>query len=90
MPAANSNGTGLPIDPITEQPVQPLDANPATFQKQSVPPTLISPQNGTVIAASQPTFQWTPVDGARNYRLQVSTDPNFGTLLDNVVTASTA
>ena len=27
---------------------------------------------------------------ARNYRLQVSTDPNFGTLLDNVVTASTA
>jgi hypothetical protein len=90
LPAASSDGSGLPIDPHTGQPVDPLHANAAIFQKRSTPPSLVSPQPGTVLAASQPKFQWTPVDGALNYRLQVSSDPSFGTLLDNVVTASTA
>ena len=90
LPAANVNGSGLPINPVTGLPVGPLDANAASFQKQSPPPVLISPQIGAVLAANRPTFQWTPVDGALNYRLQVSTDPNFGSLLDNVVTGSTA
>jgi hypothetical protein len=89
LPAA-SDGSNLPIDPDTGQPVDPLHAHAAIFQKRSNPPNLVSPLPGTVLAASQPKFQWTPVDGARNYRLQVSTDPSFGTLLDNVVTASTA
>ena len=90
LPAANPNGSGLPTDPATGLPVGPLDANPANFQKQSPAPTLVAPQDGTVLAASQPEFQWTPVDGALDYTLEVSTDPNFGTLLDNVVTGSTA
>jgi hypothetical protein len=90
LPAANADGTGLPIDPSTGQPVDPLHAHAAAFLKESTPPTLLLPQPGAVLTASQPTFTWTPVDGARNYRLQVSTDPNFGTLLDNVVTSSTA
>jgi hypothetical protein len=90
LPAANADGTGLPIDPDTGQPVDPLHAHAADFLKRSDPPQLILPAPGAKLQASQPTFQWTPVDGARNYRLQVSTDPNFGTLLDNVVTGSTA
>jgi hypothetical protein len=89
LPAGNADGTGLPIDPQTNQPVDPLHASAANFQKRSTPPTLLSPQNGTVLAALQPTFRWAPVQGALNYRLQVSTDPNFGTLLDNIVTGST-
>jgi hypothetical protein len=89
LPAANSDGSGLPIDPNTGRPVDPLGAAAASFQKRSTPPTLLSPLDGTQLAATQPAFQWTPVQGARNYRLEVSTDPNFGTLLDNVVTGST-
>jgi hypothetical protein len=90
LPAANSDGSGLPTDPETGLPVGPLDANAANFQKQSAAPTRVSPDNGAVLAADKPKFQWTPVGGALNYRLQVSTDPNFGTLLDNVVTGSTS
>jgi hypothetical protein len=82
IPAAGADGTGVPV-------ATPLDANPADFQKQSTPPTLLLPADGTQLQASQPQFHWTPVQGARNYRLEVSTDPNFGTLLDNVVTGST-
>jgi hypothetical protein len=90
LPAANADGTGLPIDPQTGRPVDPLHAAAANFQKQSDPPSLISPVNNSILAASQPKFQWSPVPGARNYRLEVSTDPDFGTLLSNVVTGSTA
>lgn len=82
IPASNANGTGVPV-------ATPLDANPAYFQKRSTPPTLLSPTNGAQLNATQPQFHWTPVTGARNYRVEVSTDPNFGTLLDNVVTGST-
>jgi hypothetical protein len=97
LPAANSDGTGLPTDPNTGRPVDPLGAAAAFFQKRSAPPVLLSPTNGEVLTATQPTFKWTAVPGssdwvlgARNYRLQVSTDPNFSTLLDNIVTSSTA
>src|SRR5206468_8339672 len=34
--------------------------------------------------------RWTPADGAQKYRIQVSADPQFGDLLDDVVTASTS
>lgn len=39
---------------------------------------------------TQPTFRWTPTESAQKYRIQVSTDPQFGDVLDDVVTASTA
>jgi hypothetical protein len=83
LPAANADGTATSGDP--------LGASPASFNKLTTPPTLVSPAQGAVLVGTQPQFQWTAVTGARNYRLQVSTDPNFGAkLLDNVVTASTA
>jgi hypothetical protein len=89
LPAGGSGGSGLPTDPHTGRTVDPLGANAQFFQKQSAPPTLVSPASGAVLPGTQPQFQWTPVQGARNYRLQVSTDPNFSTLLDNVLTGST-
>jgi hypothetical protein len=89
LPAGDSGGGSLPTDPSTGRTVDPLGANAQAFQKQSAPPTLLSPASGAALPGTQPQFQWTPVQGARNYRLQVSTDPNFSTLLDNVVTGST-
>jgi hypothetical protein len=83
LPATGANGSGVSLDP--------LHVNAASFQKRSTPPALISPTKGTELAATQPQFQWSAVQGARNYRLQVSTDPNFGSkLLDNIVTPSTS
>jgi len=90
LPAANGDGTGLPTN-TKGLPIGPLDVHAANFQKQTDPPQLISPTPANPLPpnTTQPIFQWTPVEGARNYTLQVSTDPNFGTLLDDVVTGST-
>jgi hypothetical protein len=89
LPAAQGDGEDLPLDPATNQPISPLYL-PSNFQKRSTPPTLLTPTNGAVLAGTQPRFQWTGVQGALTYTLQVSTDPSFGTLLDNVHTSSTA
>jgi hypothetical protein len=67
----------------------PLAASPSSFQKQSAPPTQTSPAAGASVEL-QPTFRWTPVEGARRYRVQVADDPTFGSLVDDVVTDSTA
>jgi hypothetical protein len=67
----------------------PLYASPPHFQKQSVPPALISPASGHVFR-DQPTFQWTPAEGARRYELQVATDAKFSNLLDDVSTDATS
>jgi hypothetical protein len=82
LPSANADGTGaLPID-------LPTSAK-GSFQKQSTPPTLISP-NSVQVFYDQPTFSWTPTLGARRYRIQVSADPSFGDPLDDVVTDATS
>ncbi|HEY2371507.1 MAG TPA: hypothetical protein VGH82_03075 [Gaiellaceae bacterium] len=82
IPASNANGSGVNVTPS--------GASPTNFQKRSTPPTLTSPTSGQELPATQPQFQWSQVPGARTYRLQVSTDPQFGKLLDNVVTPSTS
>ncbi len=81
LPAANFNGGLSAGDPL-------LSAF-RNFQKQSTPPTLISPVGNAQIA-TQPTFMWTAAEGARRYRLQVSQDPTFGSPIDDVLTRSTA
>jgi hypothetical protein len=56
---------------------------PQDFQKHSNAPTLDAPSDGQVVT-TQPTFQWSPVEGALRYRLEVSQDPSFGTLVGNM------
>jgi hypothetical protein len=81
LPATGANGSGPAVNPL----VSAYD----NFQKQSTPPTLISPIGGGSIS-TQPTFRWTGVESVRRYRLQVSQDPTFGDPIDDVLTRSTA
>src|SRR2546429_9434507 len=82
LPPTTFDGSAAPA-------VDSVLANPQPFQKQSLPPTLLSP---SVLQPflDQPTFRWTPVEGARRYRLQVASDQNFSNLLDDVVTEATS
>ena len=81
LPAIGMNGSLASGDPLL--------ASPQSFQKQSAPPAQTAPANGASVEL-QPTFRWTPVEGARRYRVQVADDPTFGSLLDDVLTDSTA
>lgn len=84
IPSSSASGGGVSFDNPGGG-----DDNPRLFDKSSVPPTLLSPAPGTNIS-TQPTFQWTGAENARNYTLQVSADPSFGNPIDNVVTDATA
>jgi hypothetical protein len=78
LPATSADGGGAVGDPTG-----PLDGGlnyPQNFQKHSNAPTLDAPSDGQVVT-TQPTFQWSPVEGALRYRLEVSQDPSFGTLV---------
>ena len=81
LPAIGDNGSLASGDPLL--------ASPPSFQKQSAPPAPLAPANGALVEL-QPTFQWTSVEGARRYRVQIADDPTFGSLIDDVVTDSTA
>ncbi len=69
----------------------PLEAAPHNLQKLSTPPTLLSPAPGSDVTG-QPSFRWSPAEGARKYKLQVSQDPSFGVVLDSpdITTSATA
>jgi hypothetical protein len=89
LPAAQADGHGVSTDTVS--------SNPQPFGKQATPSTLLGPANGTVVSAAATVFHWTPVVGARRYRLQVSEDPTFvnvlaeqGSLSSGAVTDSTA
>jgi hypothetical protein len=82
LPATDGNGDGV----VTA----PRFSAPADFHKQSAPPALLAPANGTVFDGPA-RFHWTPVVAARRYRLQVSRDPTFASgILEDIVTDSTA
>ena len=81
LPAVNHNG-GLAAG-------NPLLAQPTHFQKQSTAPSQLTPAQGALVDLT-PTFRWTPAEGALKYRVQVSGDSTFGSLLDNILTNSTA
>jgi len=80
LPATGSNGSGAPGSP--------LPGAPATFEKQSTPPALISPDAGTSFP-SQPTLRWSPTLGAKDYHLQVATESTFASPIDDLRTPST-
>jgi protein-S-isoprenylcysteine O-methyltransferase Ste14 len=67
----------------------PLLGAPRTFEKRSTPPDRLEPAAGADLTG-HPTFRWTSVVGTRRYRLQVAQDDRFGTLLEDVLTDSTA
>jgi hypothetical protein len=81
LPATQSNGGGAVGDP--------LSAAASNFQKQSIPPSQMSPADGALLTA-QPVFRWTGVEGARRYRIQVAQEPTFAGPLEDVITAATS
>jgi protein-S-isoprenylcysteine O-methyltransferase Ste14 len=81
LPAVQANGNGAVGNPL-------LGA-PSWFDKRSIQPSLLGPQNGSIIEG-QPTFRWTPALGARHYRLQVAQDPSFGNPIDDILTDATS
>jgi hypothetical protein len=83
IPTSQLDGTG-------PQALDPNFVPGADFHKRSAPPKVILPARDGSLVLGPPTFQWTPAMGAKYYRLQVSQDRNFGTLLDDVETHSTA
>jgi len=80
LPATGATGGGAPGNPSLGE--------YADFLKQTNPPALVAPDDGTTFAL-QPTFQWAPTLGAKRYHLQVATEPTFASPIDDVTTAST-
>jgi hypothetical protein len=81
LPATNLNGSSAASDPLA--------AAASNFQKQSIPPSAISPANGALLTV-QPVFRWTQVVGARRYRFQIAQEPTFAAPLEDVTTAATS
>jgi hypothetical protein len=82
LPASGPDGSGVTTAPSFSA--------PQSFVKQSPAPDLVAPANGAVFPGAV-TFSWQPVPGARQYHLQVSTDPSFSSgIVENVTTDSTA
>jgi hypothetical protein len=85
--AGNSNGWGTPsagrsflngLSPTTT-PAPGTTPTPTPTSGLLQSPVLISPGNGTNIAATGIIFKWSAVSGATHYLLEVNTDPNWGT-----------
>jgi hypothetical protein len=81
LPASGTSGSGSKGDPLA--------AAPSNFQKQSAPPTVVTPSAGQTFWGPV-TFQWTPVHGVRSYRIQVSKSPTFSSVIETITTDSTA
>jgi hypothetical protein len=82
LPTRGADGTELSSSPENGE------DHPQSFEKSSKPPTPLTPTSGAPVA-NQPSFEWTPAENARTYRLQVSQDRSFGHPLEDVTTGST-
>ncbi len=49
-----------------------------------IPPILISPSSGSINTTLNPTFNWSQVNGATSYEIQVSQQSNFSVVVSNV------
>lgn len=49
-----------------------------------IAPTLVSPPNNSLEVTLTPTLEWIDIPNAFDYRVQLTDDPNFATLLINV------
>jgi hypothetical protein len=61
---------------------------PFTVMTHLDTPSSPSPGNGSVYAAEIPTLQWASVNGASEYRLQLSEKSNYSSLLLDVLTST--
>jgi fibronectin type III domain protein/WD40 repeat protein len=52
------------------------------------PPVLSAPADGATVTTARPTFTWGGVTGANTYRIQIGTDPGFGSVVIDAQTAS--
>jgi hypothetical protein len=83
VPSNNPDGSGVFTDPECSS---GSEDNPQAFTKFSIPPGSLSLGG----SATDPTFQWSSAQGARNYTLQVAADPSFSNPLIQVLTDSTS
>ena len=59
-----------------------------TFNTVVGTPVFIAPANTSTLAGLSSTLSWGSVTGATKYHIQVSTDPNFGSIYDEQSTTS--
>jgi hypothetical protein len=63
---------------------------PFTVNTQLDTPSQPSPKNGSVFIDETPTLRWASVNGADEYRLQISGDSNFSKLIVDILTPTTS
>ena len=83
LPATGFDGSGAATTPNS--------GHPQSFDRPQVGPALVSPADSATVSG-MPTFTWNPIDGARQYELMVSTDPNFGSsgTIEDITTSDTS
>lgn len=79
LPSTAKNGSAVPTGVAHN--------NRRAFDKQAAAPAVV-PQPETV--TTQPTFRWSAVEGAREYRVQAARDAAFGDIIDDVRTFATS
>lgn len=92
IPTSESDGHGVFSSPCFATPTnfcEGANDSPQRFDKSSIPPQPQSPAPGAEVS-TQPSFRWSLVDNARNYQLQVASDPSFGKPIEDVITDGTA
>ena len=84
LPASGVDGSGAAT--------LPNSGHPQSFDLPHTGPSLLAPADQATVTGV-PTFSWDPIDGARQYELYVSTDPNFGgangTVDEDITTSNT-
>ncbi|TAK28394.1 MAG: hypothetical protein EPO21_22805 [Chloroflexota bacterium] len=63
-------------------------ATPPPATEPPAVPTLLDPADKATVGTATPTFLWGAADRANGYRVQVSTDSSFGTLVSNDYTTA--
>lgn len=61
-----------------------------TFVVAGNPVSLYQPDNGATTTENRVVLQWLPVAGSSRYKVEASTDPGFGSLIDSVTTDMTS
>jgi subtilisin-like proprotein convertase family protein len=54
------------------------------FDSEPGAPNLLLPADGSMDQSHQPTFDWSDAAGATSYRLEIATDPDFTSLVEDV------